>query len=447
MYLILGIFIFVTSFFPSNTQAEYAKISIGGVNFFVVELLFFLTFLSWLLRLLLKKERPLKSNLNLFLLLLYSYISIPLIIGMLREVPLNNILYDSRAFFYYISYPIALTAIRTPKRLKLLIQLFLAGLTIYSLLPVLVYSEVDYSVATLLRNQITEFRIGGQNEQLFVLAFPLLVSLIVFTPSKTERLLYIALIPSWILKIILGNSRTMFIALAVSLIILPIIIVKHKDYMKMQIRGALIVTTMLFMFLLGIITIQLFPLLLSRTELGRNTQLALAQRFAESFTKYGVRHELVSRQPLYEISISTMLDNPIIGYGFGGIDTGETGILLRNDNTWLMVGTKMGVIGLILFVLIYVKFAENLVYVYKHLKAIDSAYIQAFIVAMVSAFPGFLIMSMNTINLVGYQIVFVLIAFMAAIEYIKNLIKKRVSVYNRYANNKVFTHIPTRRYI
>jgi len=109
---------------------------------------------------------------------------------------------------------------------------------------------------------------------------------------------------------------------------------------------------------------------------------------------------------------------PFLGGGLGAPFFTHTEGLegLYVDNSYLTLLRKTGIVGLFLFFWVMSIFIRKLMYAAKNLNNIESPFSKALVVTLLSALPGFFVVTLLSSCLTHYRITFIFGAIMAIVE-------------------------------
>lgn len=360
-----GIYILLAELFVGG-KGHLFSTEILGFDFSLRMALFLIVFLAWLWYL--RKEKPLIKLDKIFLsgyFILSVFIAIGLINGLLNNQKLN-VFFDFNAWPYFALVVIFLTSIKTQETVHKIIQV-LAGATTYlalkTVVSLILFAHGFATIGGIFYQWIRDtgageityvsgsiFRIFMQSQLFLLIGF--LIALTVLLTKKKFTSKYSLYLIGYIyltgFAILISQSRSFWVGLAVGFIILLLLVIWQLQY---RVKKTLVaVTAIILMF-----ASQVFLLQAVTGNFGGNV---VQDRFKNLQTEAAGMSRLNQLRPLSQEIIQQF----IFGYGFGKTVTYQSsdprilqdspsGIYTTYAFEWgyLDIMLKIGVLGLLAY--------------------------------------------------------------------------------------------------
>ena len=422
----ISLLIFSSIIIPgSHSNTDIFGINLMGFNFNFIDLLFVSILTSILIKIFLFKIHKINfNNLSIKVLPYLIYNLICLLIGIIIYDDLSQSLYDSRVVFYYGILLINLKDFGFYLSIKNLVYTLFLGLFFYCLMVFSIFIFVESHPLFVYFKDGNSFTLGRlifQQEYLFLIAFPLILSLITSNTisKKVKFLIFIALI-AFFAKIFLSMSRGMIAFLILT--ILPYTIIKIKNH-SLYLNKKVFFKNFKILFFGFIASVIIFifvlPNLLDDSE---NVINYFVGRFTEIFqvdsSRFVATH-ISNRLIMWETGISEAFKALIFGHGYGytfSIDYPEwSGMKLSFiDSTFITIIIRTGLLGLFLYSRVYFVVLKKIRAIIKHLKSNETfhsiyfrnlyislivlmfySFTNSFLVFSISVFPLLLILNLS----------------------------------------------------
>jgi len=386
------------------TTTQIFSIEVGEYNVLYIDVLFGFVVLRWILNQIGTRARPLTGGvvarrLSTLIAVLLIYTVFALFRGLLEYGRFNQSIYAARPIFYYLIILIAFDYLQTQQDIERLSKNFLVGLGLYSLFVIsyfLVPTGHPLSAAQELNNWAYANRIGFSNGAYLLLGIPMALWLLVDRRVVMPARIWLFFTLSVFFTVsILSMSRTI-----AGLLVLPIILSYFVNSRFNLTRPSVLSLRLLLIAVLAAISIfiainQIMPLLLG--ESSQYTLETFVQRFDLASADAYESH-VVPRRVMLDTAWSLILQNPILGYGFGY--QFELAGWQREvdfvDNSYFTAWLRLGIVGLLLLLgLILLLFQSARRMMHRALLK-DSPYVRAFFVSFVGGGISLLILSLNT---------------------------------------------------
>lgn len=360
--LIINIFLGISIIIPASHASSAYKVQLIGFNFSYPDLFILAFFLSLIIKCLIINKTRITLNFNKKIVLAFIFINlIYLIIGILIYNDMSQSFYDSRIVFYYSLLLINFNVFLSKKDFTSIIYTLLVSLGIYSILCITIFVSFDnhpYAIFLLEDNFLGLGRISFQQEYLFIIAIPYVVSLIKKTKDKRKGFLYL-LLTVYVLKVLLGMSRGLMFFILLNLIFcfwdtkLNLRYIKRsffKNFMKLIAIFAIFIFTIF----------NYFMPLIFKDESSTVTGY-LASRFLSIFTSNNssfVATHIDNRLLMWEQGIFEIFNSGFMGKGFGytfEIDHPEWRSIPLSfiDSSFVTIMIRSGIFAFILLLIIY----------------------------------------------------------------------------------------------
>jgi hypothetical protein len=420
--LILAL-VFTTTALPNSRALMEGlfSVDIATLTFSSGEILLAALLSSWVIHLFAGRKRIPRSSLLIPYAAFCFYLALRIEVSAWSGYSLKYAVEDSRLLWQYLVYFVVVSAFR-PVQAKRLVQTFLLGLAVYSAVALGTRAlGSDFLLWDYIYGAAYS-RVGSQTDILYLLGIPLALSLLVTPIPRWEKAAYLCVLPFYALQVLSNGSRTLWIALALSLLILPLVtnLPSAKRLFLSKHMGTL---------LLAMITAAALSVLVSHLAAGSTSSAFwrdLSVR-AQTFFMPAERERAIQvRLSDYGAAFSLIQEKPLFGQGMG------TYVLLPRvmlsysfiDNVWLTLGVKAGAVGVLLFAWIFLRFAIILGYVVRRLGLLSAPHCRAVVVALAVSWIGWILFSLNTAYLLEYQVVVVLFVFMGVVEVLRSEIQK-----------------------
>lgn len=323
----------------------------------------------------------LKSKLWKYFLLLFSYLSIAILLGLSNNNPAKDVFFDFNGFLYFGLIFIAYRVINSWQQISKFIQLLFASvmaMTLKTLFLVFFFSHVfNESLITLVYKWVRDTRVGEiaqildnyyriffQSHIWAVIAFIIISIYLLF--MKKKEVLKIDYIWAWIiliassLNIIISFSRSYWLALFITAVTIYLFLYFKEKYtitVLLKITGFFIIIIIFDLLLItGLVNVKI-PNFVSS---GSSVSVAslIKNRVTDSNeAAVTSRYELIT--PLFD----KFLIKPVAGSGFGTSVTYDTddprveGLYTTYTFEWgyLDLLVKIGLIGLAIYILFIYK--------------------------------------------------------------------------------------------
>ncbi len=412
--LIIGVIIIP----GGNTQLDHMFSVYTGEHYIhILELLYAIIILLWLMGLLIGKFKIVKSKLNLPLITWYVYIIFSIFIGSLNSNSFKYIASDFRTLMCYsIFFPI-MSIVSSYKGIELLCKILIFGMLIYSLEIVSVFVFKNYFLSNFLQE---EYRIGFRTSTLSVIVIPLLFALIYYSPKIFNKILYAVISIPLVCQLILSQGRALWVTTFLSLIILFFsIIYLNRRKLRWLAKRTVILLMLICLNMLAMKHIASLFL----TESWKNAMLNRIKSVSRITESGSFRIRLEDNKYLVNI----IEQNPFLGCGLGTLFFTHTDGLegLYIDNSYLTLIGKTGIVGLFLFLWVISIPIRRIIYIAKNLDNIETPFLKGASVMLISILPGFFIVTFLTSCLTHYRIIFIFGTMIATVEILSKKVKNK----------------------
>jgi O-antigen ligase len=345
--LIFILITFVTFSVPHDIIGSEFVIPLLGFNWYIMDWILFFSLLAWFTRvasgITLKMQ---KSPITVPMLIFFTALVISAGVGVYRGYPPQDVFADLRLFFYYFSFFIVLIFVRNFKDIEMIFWGMIVCGTIGSMPEIL--SSISQSQVDILTGRKMFFtRITGPQEVNYPIQ--LVASVVMFPFIKTIGKKIILVLSSLIstMALFLSYTRGSWLAAVIGLVLVVLLYGRYAlfnrgNYLKIS---GLILFAIFTVFLLDITGIFTLDIFLSRISLVSVRQIDISS--LERVTEWQVGWQVFVANPLLGAGLGFI-------YHFNAVGIGNlTQIFLHNS--YLYVLSKMGMIGFISFVLVYMK--------------------------------------------------------------------------------------------
>lgn len=407
------------------TTTHIFSIQVGAYNILYTDVLVGIVVLRWSLDRVSSRGRSFTGGVVLrrlsalvAVLLMYSIFS--LFRGLLEFDQFAQSMYDARPIFYYVIILIAFDYLQTLRSLERLTSSILIGLFLYSIFVLsyfLAPSGHPLAAAQELNTWASTNRIGFSNGNYFVLAIPIALMLLadrrVATYARIE--VFLGLIV-YFAVLVLSMSRTNVVTSVLSIALFHIVY-SHFYHSRTRINNSVIRMIVVIAVLLAGILIafdQVIPFTLGDTS--QSTLDVFFRRFDLSSAAAYEAH-VVPRIVMLRTAISLILQNPILGYGFGYQFAlqGWSSLVTFVDNSFLTAWIRLGLVGFLSLIGLIVMLLQSTQSLLRHARPSHSLYAQILVASLAGGAIPLLSISLNASWLVSSSAVIPLIIIAGAI--------------------------------
>ncbi len=378
--------ILLASILPRPTSRKLFFLRLEEIPFI---LLLFLTILAFE-----RKERyhlKTKSDYLLLSFLLLTFFS--LFYGILLGNPIFRAFDDFLILFYYAFYFLVLIYFQEEKWQKILV---------ITIIVVSVLVSLEYVLPFLLTFQIKRYATDQQH--LFNLGYPLLFSYILLGKKTKYKILAFLSLILMTLAVIISLTRALWFSIPFSLFIIFFIYLWKEK--KKPMTKIFFILSVIFLYFL------IFNFLFKK----EGFQKFLAVRgISQRATRISRDLSLIERLLSAQYILKKFKQNPILGIGFGDVHPTVIPWKKKLEFSWmdclfLNLLWKMGVTGLIIFLLIYCFFFKN---IFKVIKLPKDNFQYWFSIGVLSSFVSLLLISITSGVLLIYRFNFVWASLLA----------------------------------
>jgi O-antigen ligase len=219
---------------------------------------------------------------------------------------------------------------------------------------------------------------------MFHLVTPFLISLIILDRRISRKIVYTCALFPIGLGVIISQTRGTWISLAIGILIAIFLSYFAKTRNQRGLHSLILPILMLVMISL-----------LSLTFIGRSstTKEEFTSERVETIGNLGKDPSLIMRAGAYLTIIHKIMQRPLLGHGLGDTATynffntysKQTNV----DSTYLTILWKMGIIGIVPFLILYFLLLKRSYYIYRYS---DVFFMKIFSIGILSAFTAFLIL-------------------------------------------------------
>jgi hypothetical protein len=305
----------------------------------------------------------------------------------------------------YLSFFVFLTSGIKRVKPKLLLN-FILGIS------VLIGIQFMYAFP---KNSIISFtRIPTINVHIALLAFPYVLGIVFFANSSKRKLVSVLMLIPISFAVLISLQRGLWFAIGLQFILALILYFIRRGYTPLQIIKYLLLLLMIFAILL---IIGLYGLSRMTSD---EAVMVILKRFVSFANISYLRVDLSAFHRTFEIkqAFSRMSGiDWIIGRGIGDIFYSKVRFEMKDfvDNSFACVFWKMGILGLLAFLSIFVAFFQRFIYLLR--KGVDN---ETFIYVMAIGLNicGLLVVALTNACLVHYRFIIVWAASMGLLEMI-----------------------------
>ena len=337
--------------------------------------------------------------LRLPLIALTGYALFSMIVGIQNNNPKGFIISEIYHFFYYSFSIVIFYLIKERKYYK---YIFISITVIAGLIAaeyLVIYKLLGWT-------RVVTFQSG-----IFIIALSLIFAyLILKKPDFIKKSLFIGAFIFIFVGLILTLTRSLWVSGFVAILsIIALYLHLWKGVSKIKISAVIIII---------LLPVIIFGMRSSSKNIQRSTSNDIKYR-TESLANPTEDQSFLMRMELGYYIIMKFLESPIIGKGLG--DTVKYKILSTSnlavnypDNSWLFVLWKGGIIGLLLFLWLYVRLFTQTYYVLKNTQNIE---VKIMTLAILGSLAGLMVYSLFTAVLIKYKIDIILAIIIAYVEY------------------------------
>ncbi|HZY09989.1 MAG TPA: O-antigen ligase family protein [Bacteroidota bacterium] len=337
---------FVTFTVNSNTIGKDYVLRILGVNWYAMDWILFFGLLTWLIRYSLGIHTSFKKTfLTIPLLVFFFMLSISVIIGLRQGNVYQDIFADLRLYFYYCSFFIVLLFARNSEDVEFIFwATIICG--IIGAIPEIITALSDSQIDALTGKRLFFTRIKGAHEVNYPIQLVASIVLYPFVRSSGKRLVLIFSIAISAMALFLSYTRGSWLAAFAALGLIAILFARHAHLIKGNVLKLIggIIAVFVIIFFLDVFGKFTFENIIARITLVSFERIDISslQRVTEWYSAW-----------------KDFISHPFLGRGLGFIyryyvpGVGEVQQIYLH-NSYLYVLSKMGVLGLISFLSIFI---------------------------------------------------------------------------------------------
>lgn len=356
-----GNFIFKGNLFPIS------------VNYLFIDAGMILLFLLLISELSLKQNKTdTRSYFGWYFSLFFLVVALAFLVGYQNSNGLQRISSEFRILSYYAVYFIARRYFKEVKWIKIFSLTVILAALIASFDYIYTYYSMQY------------VRFVSRQVHVFLLVIPFLISLMILDKNKIRKLAcFVTLIPIG-LAVIISQTRGTWVSIIIAILLAALLSLFAN--IKIQRRGLSFALTG---FALGAI------LWLSLSFIGgiSKKNVESVETRVESLTSLQGDHSLLMRANSYWTVVQKIKQRPWLGHGLGDRATyrffGQYATQTNVDSTYLTILWKMGIIGLIPFLVLYLLLLKRAFLIYRREQDV---LLKIFSIGILSAFTAFLIL-------------------------------------------------------
>lgn len=342
-------------------------------NYFLIDFGLVLLFLFLLGEYSLKKnESNNASSFRWLFFIFFLIVGLSFLIGSSYKNNLREILYEFRILCYYAVYFVAVRHFQNVKWIKI----FSITVVIATLIAAFDAIYTYYSLPVI--------RFVSRQVHMFSLVSPFLISGMILDKNKIRRMIYLVILIPIGLSVIISQTRGTWFSILIAILLAAFLslFASTKGQRKILSFSFAILT-------LGII------LSFSLNIIGRmsKAKIEFVETRVESLSNLQIDYSLAMRANSYLTVVDKIKKHPWLGNGLGDSATylffGQYSTQYNVDSTYLTILWKMGIVGLIPFLILYCLLLKRAFLIYR--KELDF-FLKIFSIGMISAFTAFLIL-------------------------------------------------------
>lgn len=332
-----------------------------GAPIFLMDLMFVVTLFSILARRLATRRLNFNLELNNLLILVYLiFCLLGLVAGTLKGNDLIlNLATFKNYFVYVLFYFLTISLVTTKIELKRILQWLMGSgvLLIFFIVVGMVTGQGVWSEFTPL-STIGSRLLAGTHA--YYLTIPLVLSIVAFSTQKNQKSspLLILLMVVWLTGLLLSLQRHLWISVGVGILFLLLTLQTNEKFRLFK-----ILTVGLAFFTTFIIIIKLLSsaFLATPTIIEKEIFSAISSRFY-SLSTFSSDVSAVWRLDIWREVLGIIISNPLLGVGFGyqiiqSFPWESFAYAIREvHNSFLALAAQIGLIGLFIFLAIFVEF-------------------------------------------------------------------------------------------
>ncbi len=363
-----------------GSQGRLINVDMFGFSLSLRMLIFIIAFIAGIIYLYKQNKLDFIKSRHVWFYVLYILILIfSVLVALYNKTKLSNIFFDINNFLFFLILPIYYQIIKDKKVLTNLFYIFLSASFFFSLKTIIIFylfsqqfSFIDYTILyKWLRDtrvgEITKmndhfYRIFFQSQIYLMISF--VISSVVLMTSKLQKkdkIFFYILSTLNLSAIIISFSRSYWLGVVIAFICLFFILLFQKQNIK--------IVSLNYIKLLGVVILSIFLIfiLLKIPNTHINFVDMLSGRVSEGDASSNSRMELL--HPM----LKDIKNSPIIGYGMGheisyySLDPRNKNALNLSGLTttysfewgWLSFWLKMGIFGLIFYIVLSLKIMRD----------------------------------------------------------------------------------------
>lgn len=344
-----------------------------SVNYFVIDFGLVLLFLFLLAEYSLRKNES--KNAPHFGWLFVTFFLIAgasILIGLNYKNNLHAILYEFRILCYYAVYFVAVRHFQDIKWIKIFSITVIVATLIAAFDAIYTY----YSLPVI--------RFVSRQVHMFLLVTPFLISGMILDKSKIRKIVYFVILIPICLSVIISQTRGTWFSILIAILLAAFL------SLFASIKGQRKILSFSFAILTLSIIVSFSLNLIERMS---KAKIEFTETRVESISNLQFDYSLAMRANSYLTVFEKIKKHPWFGNGLGDTATylffGQYSTQYNVDSTYLTILWKMGIVGLIPFLILYFLVLKRAFLIYSKEEDI---FLKIFSIGILSAFGAFLIL-------------------------------------------------------
>jgi len=377
------------------------------VNYLILDLVMVLLFLLLIGEYSFRKKETIQSSYFSWPFLIFFFIvGLSFLVGLSHRNNLQIMYKEFRILCYYGVYFVAVKHFQDVKWIKL----FSITVIVATLMAAFDYIYTYNSLPTV--------RFVSRQVHMFLLVTPFLISSMILDRNKLRKMVYFVILIPIGISVIISQTRGTWVSIGIAILLATFL------SLFVRIEGQRKILSFSFA-ILTLIIIVFFSLNL----IGRMSKVKreFVETRVESLSNLQIDYSLAMRTNSYLIILKKIKQHLWFGNGLGDTATynffGRYSTQNNVDSTYLTILWKMGIAGLVIFLILYFLLLKRIFFIYQKTQDI---FLRIFSIGVISTFIAFLTLGTISPVLITYRFNFIFGVLFAITEILTKNWKKEV---------------------
>lgn len=367
-----------------------------AVNYIVIDAAMMVLLVFLLYEKVMQSQEPGQHYFSRYVGLFLGVVGLSLVLGIYYSNNMQRVQSEFRTLSYYAVYFVAVRHFKDMKWIKIFTLTVLVATLLASFDAIFTFWASSH------------IRFVSRQVHMFLLVTPFLITFIIHDKSSIRKLFYAGALFPITLSIVVSQTRGTWVATAIA-VFLALILSAWAKFRGTK-RIAVTAASLLLFATIGFISLKIIA--------GSSAQKAsFIEERAATIANIGGDHSLLMRANAYLTIIGKIVQHPWLGNGLGDTATykffGKYSTQSNVDSTYLTVLWKSGLLGMIVFMLLYLLLIRKSYTIYRQAQ---SAWIRAAAIGTIAAFCGLFTLGAISPMLIAYRFNFLFGTIIAIID-------------------------------